>query len=165
MTAATKPAAAPRGASLSRQFTLTLLPLVVLPLMIMGAAAYIRARDIVVDLVYGQLSSAARSQLNTLSEWAAAREERLQLGSQRTTLRAAARRVQLAPASEEARQAVRSELVSLASREGSVLFSDLLIVQLQDSRVLASTRPELEGQAFLALQENRLPSDTLATTP
>jgi GAF domain-containing protein/HAMP domain-containing protein len=165
MTTAAPASRAPRATSLSRRFTLTLLPLVVIPLLVMAVAAYVRSQDVLRGLVNAQLSTAARGQFNTLSDWAAAREERLQLGSQRTSLRAAARRVQLAPTSEAAKVAVRAELVDLVAREGSVLFSELMIVQREDFRILASTRPEFEGQPFLALQEDRVPPESLATTP
>jgi hypothetical protein len=75
----------PRG-SLGRRMALVLLPLVVVPVVFMGSVAYVRTRDILRQQANAQLVSAAESQASTLDQWARTREQRLQLGTQRTVL-------------------------------------------------------------------------------
>jgi len=164
-TAAGSAPAARRSPSLSRRFTLTLLPLVVLPLLLMGGAAYLRSRDILRARVNQQLSTAAQQEFQTLTEWASAREERVQIGSQRSELKAAAQALQLNPASDQAKAAVRTQLEGLMTSEGTQLFSAMMLLRREDAWILASTVPELENRPFPALFRGQIPFDQLATTP
>ncbi len=153
--------------SLSRRFAIVLLPLVLIPLLLMGAAAYFRARGILRSQVTGQLSSAAEAQVQALTAWVQEREQRLLIGSQRDALRSAAAAVLTSPeaADAEARQAARQELEQLRLRgESEVMFSDILIVRLPDGLVLASTRESWEGKLLPAIQQGRLAVGRLATT-
>lgn len=165
MTTPAGPARPRRGPSLSRQFTLTLLPVVVLPLLVMGGAAYFRSRDILRSRINQQLSSAAQQEFQTLSDWAKAREERLQLGSQRSALRAAAGDLLLNPDSNLLKAGARRELESLMASEATQLFSVMMVVRREDASILASTTPELEGRVFSSLSSERVPYDKLTTTP
>ncbi len=165
MTTAAGSAAVRGGPSLSRRFTLTLLPLVVLPLLLMGGAAYVRSRDILRARINEQLSSAAQQEFQTLTDWASAREERVQIGSQRATLRSAAQALQLNPASDQAKADARTQLQDLMTSEGTQLFSAMMLLRREDARILASTVPELEDRQFTALFRGQVPGDTLTTVP
>ncbi|HSB90293.1 MAG TPA: GAF domain-containing protein [Anaerolineales bacterium] len=165
MTTAADTAGVRRGPSLSRQFTLTLLPLVVLPLLIMGGAAYLRSRDILRARINAQLSSAAEQELQTLTDWASVREERVQIGSQRSSLRSVAAALQLNPASDQAKEAVRAELTNLMSSEGTQVFSVMMLVRREDAWILASTVPEMEDRQFSALFRGEIAYDKLSTRP
>jgi GAF domain-containing protein/HAMP domain-containing protein len=142
-----------------------MLPVVVLPLVIMGGAAYIRSRDILRSNINQQLSTAAQQEFQTLSAWALNREERLQLGSQRSALRDAARDLMLNPDSSQLQAAVRSELEALMASEGTQLFSAMMVVRREDASILASTVPDMETREFSALSNDRVPFDKLTTTP
>ncbi|TFH34903.1 MAG: hypothetical protein E4G99_08510, partial [Anaerolineales bacterium] len=71
---------------LGRRFALILLPLVLIPLLAMGIGAYLRSRALLQDQAASQMTSAAQSQIAVLQAWSAEREQRLQLGAQRSAL-------------------------------------------------------------------------------
>jgi GAF domain-containing protein/HAMP domain-containing protein len=158
-----------RRGSLGRRMAFVLLPLVVIPVVFMGSVAYVRTRDILRQQANSQLVSAAESQASTLDQWARTREQRLQLGTQRTVLvQETGNLMHLADVSaapQESREALRTELQNLQSRESEMLFSSLLIARTSDGLILASTRPEWENIALPALRDQRLPLDALATRP
>ena len=140
---------------LGRRFALILLPLVLIPLLALGIGAYVRARDLLQDQAASQMTSAAQSQIAVLEDWTDEREQRLQLGSQRSALTNATATMLSAPTNSasfrNAREIARSELADLRLRQGQVLFSELLIT-LPDGTILASTQNNWEGQIspFLA---------------
>jgi GAF domain-containing protein/HAMP domain-containing protein len=158
-----------RRGSLGRRMAFVLLPLVVAPVVLMGTIAYVRTRDILRQQANSQLVSAAESQVSTLDQWARTREQRLQLGTQRTALvEETANLLKLADVSaapQASREALRAELQNLQSREGEVLFSNILVARTSDGLVLASTRPDWENTPLPALRDQRLPLDALATRP
>jgi putative methionine-R-sulfoxide reductase with GAF domain len=158
-----------RRGSLGRRMAFVLLPLVVLPVVFMGSVAYVRTRDILRQQANAQLVSAAESQASTLDQWARTREQRLQLGTQRSVLveetGSLLQLSDLSAAPQESREALRTELQNLQSRESEMLFSSLLVARTSDGLILASTRPEWENIALPALRDLHLPLDALATRP
>ncbi len=158
-----------RRGSLGRRMAFVLLPLVVIPVVFMGSVAYVRTRDVLRQQANSQLVSAAKSQASTLDQWARTREQRLQLGTQRSLLvQETGSLMQLADVSaapQESRDALRTELQNLQSRESEMLFSSLLVARTSDGLILASTRPEWENIALPALRDQQLPLDALATRP
>ena len=72
---------------LGTRLALVLLPLVLIPLILMGGAAYLRARDILESQAKSQLGALTQAQLEIMREWAGIREQQLQLGSTRAELR------------------------------------------------------------------------------
>lgn len=134
---------------LGRRFALILLPLVLIPLLALGIGAYVRARDLLRDQAASQMTSAAQSQIAVLQDWTDEREQRLQLGSQRSALTNALTTMLTAPTTStryrEAWEAARTELSDLRLRQGQVLFSNLLIT-LPDGTILVSTQNNWEGQ-------------------
>jgi len=82
---------APRGqAGLGTTLTLTLIPLVLIPLLLMAGGAYLRSRSILREQASSQLLSAAQAEGQALTVWAQARQQRLLLGSERSQLKEAA---------------------------------------------------------------------------
>lgn len=136
--------------SLGRRLALILLPLVLIPLIAMGAGAYLRSRDLLEVQATSQMSAAAQAQVSVLQEWANARQQRLLLGSQRATLRnAAAGMLDENTGSDgyqAARQAALEELADLRLRQGQVLFSDLAIIRAEDGTILAATNESWPAQ-------------------
>src|SRR3989304_2345446 len=128
---------------LGTRLALALLPLVVLPLLLMGSAAYVRSRAILEDQAVAQLSSAAQDQAQAIRTWATTREQSLQLGEQRASLRPPFTAMMATssdtPAYQQARGQLAEALRELLTRENEVLFSAVLFVRLPDGLVVAAT--------------------------
>jgi HAMP domain-containing protein len=153
---------------LGRRFALILLPLVLIPLLALGVGAYIRARDLLQDQAASQMTSAAQSQIAVLEAWTDEREQRLQLGSQRSALTEATANMLSAPSNttrfNAARDAARIELADLRLRQGQILFSDLLLANI-DGTILAATQTEWEGQISNFLTSASFPISVLQSHP
>lgn len=135
---------------LGRRLAIILLPLVLIPLIAMGAGAYLRSRELLRRQATSQMSSAAQAQIAVLQEWSAEREQRLQIGSQRSELAAAVDTL-LDPsgASGEistARDNALAELEDISVRQGQVLFSDLAIIEAEDGTILIATNDQWPNQ-------------------
>lgn len=155
--------------NLGRRLALILLPLVLIPLLAMGAGAYLRSRDLLERQATSQMVSAAQAQITVIQEWASIREQRLQLGSQRGALREAVSTIQTADpgseASQTAQETLLGELADLRLRQGQILFSDLAIIQAQDGTILAATNnswpdqmtPNFTTEGELSMEVETLP--------
>ena len=71
---------------LGRRLSLVLLPLVLIPLLITGVAAYFRARVLLENQISMQMGSALENQINDLSVWTTSREIRIQTDAARAPL-------------------------------------------------------------------------------
>jgi GAF domain-containing protein/HAMP domain-containing protein len=155
-------------ASLATTLTLTLIPLVMIPLLVMAVGAYLRSRSILREQASAQLSSAAQAEAQALSDWAQARQERLLLGSERSQLKDAAAALVSIATQPEARQVAlaqtRQELSDLRTRENETFFTELFLARLSDGMILASTTPEYEGVSFPALTEGKITGRSAMTT-
>jgi HAMP domain-containing protein len=153
---------------LGRRFALILLPLVIIPLIAMGVGAYLRSRALLQDQATSQMISAAQSQISVLEDWTAEREQRLQLGSQRSELTNATADLLSTPTYSthyrEALETARSELSELRTRQGQVLFSNLLIAR-PDGFILAATQSDWEGQTATFLADDSFPISELHSQP
>lgn len=154
---------------LGTRLALVLLPLVLIPLILMGGAAYLRARDILESQAKSQLEALTQAQLEIMREWAGIREQQLQLGSTRAELREPMdTMMEAAPGSGPsvtARAAAREGLAGLLRRGEDVVFSEVMLVHLPDGEILASTSRELEGQILEAVRDRAIPTNALATVP
>ena len=152
-----------------RRLPFVILPLILIPLMSLGIGAFLSSRNLMEDQAASQMVSAAQAQVQVLQEWTDISEQRLQLGSQRTTLRDAASELLRLPASSSsyraAQSSARTELEDLRVRQGQVLFSDVLLARSSDGTVLASTNPDWEGQASPFLTPDAVDPSSLATYP
>jgi HAMP domain-containing protein len=153
---------------LGRRFALILLPLVIIPLIAMGVGAYLRARALLQDQASSQMTSAAQAQISVLEDWTDEREQRLQLGSQRSGLTNATADLLSAPTYStryrEALDTARAELTELRTRQGQVLFSDLLIAS-PDGSILAATQTDWEGETSAFLADDSFPIAKLHSQP
>ncbi len=154
---------------LGRRMALILLPLTVIPLLAMGIGAYLRSRNLLETQATSQMISAAEAQINVLEDWANEREQRLQLGAQRATLREAGQTLITAPRSSslytEASETALTELNDLRTRQGQLLFSGLALVRVRDGTVLAATNPTWVGGTTSVLALFPTEFDTLNTQP
>ncbi len=137
-------------ANLGRRLALILLPLVLIPLLAMGIGAYLRSRELLERQATSQMSSAAQAQVTVLEEWADVREQRLQLGAQRGSLReAVAIMLSENPNTDDyqsAQEALLDELSDLRLRQGQVLFSDLAVILVENGTILAATDSDWPDQ-------------------
>lgn len=158
-----------RTGRLGRRIALVLLPLVLLPILLMGGAAYLRTREILIDQARQQLISAAQGQAATLENWSNIRQRRLSLGSQRSALREAVAELVAAEGNDELAveiaQTAASELVDLRTQQGVVLFSDLFVVGLTDGSILASTNESWVGQRWPRIDQLPSPDSLPETLP
>ncbi|TFH32350.1 MAG: GAF domain-containing protein, partial [Anaerolineales bacterium] len=103
-----------------------------------------------------------------LQAWSAEREQRLQLGAQRSALTEATSVLLSAPSNSSrfrsAQEAARVELDDLRLRQGQALFSDMLIVR-PDGTILAATRTAWEGQPSSFLSNASFPISELRSQP
>lgn len=157
----TVPLQRPRS-TLGRKLSLRLLPLVLIPILLMGGVAYLRTRDILIDQASQQLVSAAQGQIATMQNWAQLREQRLQLGTTRTELRVPLIDLMHGETSPAVQDETRIQLEALRTQQGVVLFSDVLVADASDGTVLASTNEDWEGQA---LSSELVMTDALRTAP
>lgn len=154
---------------LGSRMALALLPLVLIPMLIMGAAAYLRARTILQQQIRGEMTSAAESQLQVLDAWSASRQQQLILGSQSAQItQAVAQMLRLPEGSrtlQGLRDQVREHLTALRSRAGETMFSELLVVRASDGKVIASTDARWEGQILPAMARGAITPSQLNTHP
>jgi GAF domain-containing protein/HAMP domain-containing protein len=155
--------------SLGARLTLTILPLVMIPMLVLASVNYFRSRSLLENQATSQMLAAAQAQIGVLNEWTGEREQRLQLGSQRSALREAGQELFTQPQNSarylEARETARAEMVDLRLRQGQPLFTDLALVRGSDGLILASTNPALEGQASPFLVMDNATGESLHSHP
>jgi len=157
-----KAPAASRKGSLSRKMAVALLPLTLMPALLVGGAAFLRARSLLIDQAVGQMSTATQSQVSALQSWAAIRQQRLFIGTQRRAILEGTAGLLQTP-SDNLGAKVRQELGDLISSRGEVLFSEILIATLPDGEVLVSTNPDRGGEKLTDLSATVL--QTAGTRP
>ena len=154
---------------IGRRMAVVFLPLILIPLLVLGIGAYLRSRSLLESQATSQMMSAAQAQVGVLNEWTEAREQRLQLGSQRTELRQAAsilaRSSQTSSTFQQANENALLELEDLQSRQGELLFSEMALVRLADGEVLASTELDWIGEKAPSVSEGLISYTDLETTP
>jgi HAMP domain-containing protein len=155
--------------SLGRKLALVLLPLVLVPLLLMGTVAYLRARAILREQVETEMTTATRSQLALLDNWMVTRQQQVILASQRPELLEAMDDVMRMASSgqidEASQQDLRTQLAGLRERAEEPVFSDLLVARAQDGLILSATVPTWEGQTLTSLNSGSICADITQTAP
>jgi len=155
-------------ARLGTRLALVLLPLVLIPLVLMGAAAYLRARNILEAQAKSQLTALTQAQLEVMRQWARVREQHIQLGSQRADLSQPMDAMMVAATGSEefarSRLALRTSLGGLLKRGEDTLFSEIMFVH-PDGEIVAATDSEIEGQILAPVRDGLVPFGRLQTTP
>ena len=152
---------------LGTRMALVLLPLIALPLLLLGGAAYLRARAILEQQAVAQLTIDLQIQAQTLRDFAVARTNFLQLASTRAALRTPLTTMMQARAGstvyQDNRDLVRQALRGLLTEGGQILFSDALIVHIPEGVVLASSDPRLEGQTLPSVGSGEVSPTAIGT--
>jgi GAF domain-containing protein len=159
------PARPRRRTSISARLTLILLPLVVIPLVVLGAAAYVRAQQLLRLQAAAQLSSTVAAEAGVLESWIRFREDQATLRAQSAAMRQAAATLVQDPASTEARVAARDELTAALTAGMDTVFSDTMVVRASDNRVLVATDTAIQGRVLESLANGELPRDSAGTNP
>jgi HAMP domain-containing protein len=154
---------------LGRRMAIILLPFMLIPVLLMGAAAYFRARDILKQQANAQMTSAVQAQIQVLDEWVATREQTLQLNAQSASFLELARELLFPTGTsedrEEIKEGIRAELENLQTGERQTLFSEILVVRATDRIILVSTQHEWEDVLLPSMVEGSIDVGTLSTTP
>jgi HAMP domain-containing protein len=152
---------------LGTRLALVVLPLAALPLLLLGGAAYLRARAILEQQAVSQLASDVSIQGLTLQDFAVERNRFLQLASTALSLRSPLTQMRAARPGSTAyttnRDLVRSALRSLRTQESQILFSDALIVHFPDGEVLAASDNGLEGEILPAVASGEISTTAIET--
>jgi HAMP domain-containing protein/putative methionine-R-sulfoxide reductase with GAF domain len=158
-----------RRTSLSRRMTLVLLPLVLLPLLAMGSASYLRARAILRDQASSQLTAIAQSQVQALHEWANVRDQALlngtRVGAIQSGIADLEARIPNTAAYDAKAASVLTELNTLQLQGSELLFDAMLVARLSDGKVMVSNRTTWNQMTLSAITERRLPMDFNGTRP
>jgi HAMP domain-containing protein len=131
---------------------MTLLPLILIPFFVMGAAGYLRARDVLQEQITTQLNSSISFQVDAIAEWASLRRIRLDADAHRPVVEEAMLDLHRVPPGTQT-FALRSEemriiLEDLRASRASVLFNQLLVADAATNEILVSTSSEMEGETL-----------------
>jgi GAF domain-containing protein/HAMP domain-containing protein len=151
--------------SLSTRLTLLILPLVLIPLLLIGGGAYIRSREILEEQATAQMASALQAQIESLRDWLLRRHSRLYIDTTRQQLLDQTADL-LDDSNEDSAQITREILDEMRYWKDEEIFNDLFILRLsQDGipgEILISTNKSYEGispSSFISLPIDRI--DTL----
>jgi GAF domain-containing protein/HAMP domain-containing protein len=163
---ARKPKEAKERSSLSRRLTLLILPLVLIPLLLIGGGAYIRSRQIMEEQAKTQMASALQAQIESLRDWLLRRHSLLYIDTTRQQLLELTA-ILLNESDGETAQVTREILDEMRYWKDEEIFNDLLILRLgQDDtpeEILISTNTAYEGMSPSTFKS--LPSDRIDTLP
>jgi GAF domain-containing protein/HAMP domain-containing protein len=134
------------------RLSLTLLPLVMIPLLLLGVVSYTRARQLLLNGEITSLTQAASSQADQLESWRSTRESRLQAATQSQDLQQAVAQILTtqpeSPAALELQRQIDAQLQTINSRLTPTLFTGMLVVRLSDGFVLASIPANWQGLTY-----------------
>jgi HAMP domain-containing protein/putative methionine-R-sulfoxide reductase with GAF domain len=133
---------------LGRKFAFVLLPLVLIPLIVMGVVAYLRMRSTLRQEAVDQMIYAIEGQSTVLIEWASNREQKLFIASQRPNIQSASFELLIDPENQEAISSIQEDLETLLKNQGDRLFEEVFLLRKSDSLVVSSTNPEHIGLIF-----------------
>lgn len=140
--------------SLGRRITFLIIPLILIPFVLIGLGAYLRAREVLKDQASSQMSSALSAEIDSLREWILERQTNLYLETGENELKESLAQI-LRSESENARNNARGILDSIRYKYDQTIFSDLFVSSLSATgelgEVIVSTKAELEGERISAL--------------
>jgi len=140
--------------SLGRKFAFVLLPLVLIPLLLLGGVAYWRMSSILQQEANNQMIYAIEGQSATLQDWASLREQNLFIRTQSEALIQAADPLLLHPEDQPAVSALVEELKDLHMQQGEDLFREMLVVRISDRLIVSATDTEHIGKKLESLPDH-----------
>lgn len=146
---------------LGTRLALVLMPLVLIPVVLMAGAAYLRTQELIRLQVVSRLSSAVVSDARLVQAWIFAQEDRLTLTAQS----AAVRQLVAGIAAGGGENADLSSLEAALTTGENPLFSEVMVVRASDQAVLAASNPGRLGTVATPLQDGTLSLESLSTAP
>ncbi|MBM2843408.1 MAG: hypothetical protein HW404_1245, partial [Anaerolineales bacterium] len=140
------PALPRRSTSISTRLTMIILPIVILPLLVMGVAAYLRAQQLMRNQATTELAGVVSAENKILQAWRHNREELIAGASQSERIQQPVATLLHTPGMFEAGVALTDALGSLESMGGEILFTDVMVVRAADNLVMAGSDPSLAGR-------------------
>ena len=136
--------------SLSRKLVVVLLPLVLIPMIVMGAAAYVQARNIMQEQLREKLATRVSDKIFDISDWVSDHEEYLDSSTQEAILPDSVSlliNLQKTDALYRMRKSVINGLLDniQLSRDA---FDEYLIIRTSSGEILASTQSAWEGETI-----------------
>jgi GAF domain-containing protein/HAMP domain-containing protein len=148
------------------RLSLTLLPLVMIPLLLLGVVSYTRARQLLLNGEITNLTQAASGQADQLESWRSTRETRIQAAIQSQDFRTAVEQILTAqpesPSALELQRQIDAQLQDINSRLTPTLFTGMLVVRLSDGFVLASIPANWQGLTYRPSMASPEPQTFLA---
>jgi GAF domain-containing protein/HAMP domain-containing protein len=155
-----------KRSSLSTRLTLLILPLILIPLLLIGGGAYYRSREILIEQATTQMTSALQAQVESLRDWLLRRHSRLYINTTRQELLNLTANV-LDGSDGDSVQMAREFLDEMRYWKDEELFSDLFILRLDQDKtpgeILISTHAAYEGKSIAEF--SKLPTDRIDTLP
>jgi HAMP domain-containing protein/putative methionine-R-sulfoxide reductase with GAF domain len=133
---------------LGRKFAFVLLPLVLIPLIVMGVTTYLRMRSTLRQEAVDRMIYAIEGQSIVLLEWASSREQQLFIASQRPNIQANSLELLIHPENQEAISSIQEDLEVLLNNQGDRLFEEVFLLRKSNGLVISSTNPEHIGLTF-----------------
>lgn len=134
--------------NLGSKLALILLPLVLLPMVGLGTAAYLRTQSILRQESFGQMNFALRSQVNALDDWFSEVEAILLEISQDQSLQSALDDLVQSPTESTVVENIQLKLDELLQLNAPDVFNDLSAIDQTSGIVLASTSTDLVGEGI-----------------
>lgn len=141
---------------LGRKFMTVLLPLVLIPMIVMGAAAYVQASNIVRDQIENDLSGRVRDKLIDLTDWVSDRQEQINLDAAEEFIVDRVPQLLVRPDDDvglelniQRENALRNRLLNKRSTV-AIPFDEYLIVKISNGEIIVSTQEAWEGEAIEA---------------
>ncbi len=133
---------------LGRRMALALLPLIILPILVLGMAAFFRARALLRQQVVTQMEHSVDAQVNTLEEWRRTHELRMMSASQNQTILTLVPRLlqdDQRGTAASVLPALQQELQTLNSGSPRDWYAGMMVVRLSDGLILASVPDQWQG--------------------
>ena len=154
---------------LGRRLSLILLPLVLIPLLITGVAAYFRARILLENQISMQMSTSLENQINDLSVWTTSREIRIQTDAARAPLTDYVDALQTYTVASQkyidTLESIDETLSEFLVQRSARLFDDLLILRPDDGTILASTNSDWASSKLEPDILSRIPTSSHRSIP
>jgi len=141
--------------SLRNSFLLALLPISITFILLLGGLTYLRARNVISNLVNSQINAILDSLELDFISWLNTRRIRLDLAVRQPDLKAALERTLespeiLVPSDVSTREIILSQLQKVAQRSEGLLFNDFIITT-PDGTIIIATQQSWEGENISSL--------------
>jgi HAMP domain-containing protein len=133
---------------LGRKFAFVLLPIVLIPLIVMGAVVYLRMRSTLRQEAVDQMIHTIQGQSTLVLEWASSREQQLSIATQRPEIQAASLELLFRPQDQESISSIQEDLEGLLQIQGNKLFDEVFLLRISDGLVVSSTDEKHVGLSF-----------------